>query len=98
MRNRACVSLFVLLALAWVCIAKDKTPITDDYITDEVSIRLASDPVVKGGNLKVEVKEGVVTLTGQVELVQQKDKAATLAKKVKGVKQVINHIETKKHG
>ena len=72
--------------------AKEKEPITDGTITDQVSIQLASDPIVKGGGLKVEVKDGVVTLSGQVELLQQRDRAAMLAKKVKGVKQVINNI------
>jgi osmotically-inducible protein OsmY len=82
----------MILALAAVCLAKDKQPLTDGYITDQVSIRLASDQVVKGGALKVDTKDGVVTLSGQVELQHQKDRAAELAKKVKGVKQVIDNI------
>jgi hyperosmotically inducible protein len=92
MINKACVSLLVILAFACVCLAKDKQPLTDGTITDQVSIRLASDQIVKGGGLKVDVKDGVVTLSGQVELLHQKDRAAMLAKKVKGVKQVINNI------
>jgi len=72
--------------------AKEKEPITDGTISDQVSIKLASDPIVKGGGLKVEVKDGAVTLSGQVELLQQRDKAAVLAKKVKGVKSVTNNI------
>jgi osmotically-inducible protein OsmY len=31
-------------------------------------------------------------LTGQVEELRQKDRASSLAKKVKGVKQVVNNI------
>jgi hyperosmotically inducible protein len=73
-------------------VAKEKEPLTDGTITDQVSIRLASDQIVKGGGLKVDVKEGVVTLSGQVELQHQRERAAMLAKKVKGVKQVINNI------
>jgi len=92
MKLKACISLFAILALASVCLAMAKEPITDGTISDQVSIKLASDPMVKGGALKVDVKDGVVTLTGQVELYAQKDKATTLAKKVKGVKQVINNI------
>ena len=53
---------------------------------------MASDEIVKGGNLKVDVNQGVVTLTGQVEELRQKDRASSLAKKVKGVKQVVNNI------
>ena len=92
MINKACISLLVIFALASVCLAKEKQPLTDGYITDQVSIKLANDQVVKGGALQVDVKQGVVTLSGQIELQKQKDRAATLAKKVKGVKQVINNI------
>jgi osmotically-inducible protein OsmY len=41
------------------------------------------------------VKDGVVTLTGQVDEPKAKDRAEKLAKKVKGVKQVINKITVK---
>jgi hyperosmotically inducible protein len=92
MINKACISLLVILALASVCLAKDKQPLTDGSLTDQVSIRLASDQIVKGGALKVDVKEGVVTLSGQVEDERQKDRATMLARKVKGVKQVINNL------
>ena len=43
----------------------------------------------------VEVKDGVVTLSGPVESKPQKDKAEHIAKKVKGVKKVVNNIEIK---
>jgi osmotically-inducible protein OsmY len=48
--------------------------------------------VVKGGALQVDVKDGVVTLSGAVDLGEQRDKAPKLARKVKGVKEVINNI------
>ena len=75
--------------------AADKKPQTDDAISDFVRLRLASDPDVKGGALDAACKGGVVTLTGVVETQSQKDKAAKLAKKVKGVKQVVNNITLK---
>ena len=43
----------------------------------------------------MDVKQGVVTLGGTVETQRQKDKATKLAKKVKGVKQVVNNIVLK---
>jgi osmotically-inducible protein OsmY len=89
-----CGSLLVLVLLAGVCLAADK-PITDDALYNQVRIKLADDPVVKGGALVVDVKQGVVTISGTVELEVQKEKAAKVAKKVKGVKQVINRIEIK---
>ena len=86
-----------LILLVSACLAADK-PVSDDSIYDKVRINLAIDIDVKGGNLTVEVKDGVVTLTGNVENQAQKDKAAHIAKKVKGVKKVINNIEVKLHG
>jgi osmotically-inducible protein OsmY len=86
----------VLLLLAGLCLAADKT-VSDDAIYDKVRIALASDIDVKGGALKVDVQQGVVTLSGGVENEMQKDKAARIAKKVKGVKKVNNNIEVR-HG
>ncbi len=94
---KICAVLMAFVLAAGVCLAADKT-VSDDAIYDNVRIRLASDRDVKGGgaDLKVDVKQGVVTLAGSVETQRQKDKAAKLAKKVKGVKQVINNLEVKK--
>jgi osmotically-inducible protein OsmY len=83
-----------LLLIAGVCLAADKQ-VTDDSISDHVRLRLASDPDVKGGALAVDVKDGEVTNGGTVESQRQKDKATKLAKKVKGVKQVVNNIALK---
>jgi len=71
---------------------KDR-PVTDDAITDFVRLKLASDPEVKGGALDVSVKQGIVTLHGSVETPKIKARAEKLARKVKGVKAVINNIE-----
>lgn len=75
---------------ATVGLAKDA--VSDDMIYNNVRIKLASDAVVKGGALDVDVKQGVVTLSGSVEMPKQRDRAAKLAKTIKGVKQVINNI------
>ena len=79
----------VLLAVS-LCLAADKP--NDDLIRDRVMLKVGSDPDAKVGGLGVEFKEGVATLTGVVETEAQKDKASKLAKKVKGVKQVVNNI------
>ena len=90
MINRYCVALLLIFALASVCIAAN--PLTDDIISDRVRLKLAGDQVVKGGALTVDVQQGVVTLSGQLELPKQKERAAKLAKGIKGVKQVVNSI------
>jgi osmotically-inducible protein OsmY len=76
--------------------SKSAASVTDDVITDQVRLKLAADPVVKGGALNVDVRAGVVTLSGVVAQDKQRAKAERVARKVKGVKQVINKIEIKK--
>ena len=71
---------------------KEKGPITDDTIRDQVMMHLAGDADVKGGGINVEVKDGVVTLTGPVDTDKAQHKAERLAKKVKGVKSVVNKL------
>jgi osmotically-inducible protein OsmY len=69
-----------------------KQPISDDTIYDQVKRRLANDMDVRGGGLQVDVKQGVVTIRGNVETEKQKTKATKLVKKVKGVKSVNNEL------
>ena len=94
MKVRLFAVLMALLLVAGVCLGADK-PVTDDSISDYVRLKLAGDPDVKGGALAVDVKNGVVTIGGIVETQRQKDKASKLARKVKGVKQVVNNITLK---
>jgi|SRR5271157_5699987 len=88
---RICASLLLAFLLAGVCLAADK-PLSDGAIEDQVRIKLAADPDVKGSAFKVECTNGVVTIGGQADNTHAKDKATKLAKKVKGVKQVINNL------
>jgi osmotically-inducible protein OsmY len=87
--------LFAMLAAPVALVAQDKKA-TDDYINDAVKQKLAADTVVKGGGLDIEVKDGVVTISGKVAEARQKSRAESLAKKVHGVKSVINNIKIEK--
>jgi len=89
------VLLTAFILLAGACMAADKS-VSDDKIWDQVSIKLTGDPIAKGGAFKVEVHEGVVTLSGPAETERQKDRAGKLAKKVPGVKQVVNNLTVTK--
>ena len=71
---------------------------SDDAIYDNVRRRLASDQLVKGGGLKVDVHQGVVTLSGSVEEQKQKDRATKLTKKIPGVKSVDNQLQITRKG
>lgn len=88
------VSVFVLIALLCVVCAPlgAQKSNTDDVLFDKVRLKLAGDALVKGGSLDVSVKDGVVTLRGKVEQEKQKHRAEHLARKVKGVKSVVNEL------
>jgi osmotically-inducible protein OsmY len=88
-------SLFVLAAflIGAVAPAFADQKRSDDQIYDQVRQRLAADRDVRGGGIAVDVKDGVVTLRGKVHEERQRHKAERVAKKVKGVKQVVNQLE-----
>jgi osmotically-inducible protein OsmY len=95
MKSKIYAFVVALFLLASVPFAKQDPPLTDDMITDQVRIKLSGDQLVKGGALQVDVKDGVVTLSGQVDEPKAKERAEKLTKKTKGVKQVINKITVK---
>jgi osmotically-inducible protein OsmY len=70
--------------------------VSDDALHDMVMRKLADDADVKGGGLNIDVKDGVVTLRGKLETEKQIQKAEKLAKKVNGVKKVVNEISLAK--
>jgi len=85
------LAVLVALALSAALVFAEK-PKGDGEIHDQVLIRLAGDQDVKGTGINVEVKDGVVTLTGKVETDKIRSKAEKLTKKVKGVKSVVNQL------
>jgi osmotically-inducible protein OsmY len=64
----------------------------DDRIYDQVRIKLANHPDVKGAAIDVTVEHGVVTLQGKVRTEKARQKAESVAGKVKGVKRVVNQL------
>jgi osmotically-inducible protein OsmY len=97
MNLKIILSVLLSLALFGSALAAEKLT-TDDAIYDYVRRKLASDQIVKGGGLEVDVKQGVVTLRGTVEEQKQKERAAKLAKKVAGVKSVDNQLTVVQKG
>src|SRR5215471_1142951 len=97
MNLKIILSVMLSLALFGAALAAEKLT-SDDAIYDYVRRKLASDQVVKGGGLEVEVHQGVVTLRGQVEEQKQRDRAAKLAKKIAGVKSVNNELTVVQKG
>lgn len=60
----------------------------DAWITTKVKSQLLADSDVKGLDINVSTKDGVVTLAGRVPTTAMRDKAISLAQGVKGVKKV----------
>lgn len=93
MKRFLAVALLMLSALTpSSLLAGQKGGDPDDRISDQVRMKLATDPDVKGGALDVTVKEGVVVIKGRVDTDKAKSKASHLAKKIKGVKEVDNEL------
>jgi len=80
---------FAVAASLW---AANKGPVSDDTLNDKVKLKLAADTDVKGSALGIDVKEGVVTLSGKGETEKQKAKAEKLTRRISGVKSVENRI------
>ena len=96
MRTKIATALLACFLMSAIAIAKDPPVVNDDTISDQIRINLASDKVVGVLPFDVKVKDGVVTLSGQADQGNQRARAEKLAKKVKGVKQVVNNITLKK--
>jgi len=82
--------LAAVLTLALAAMAQNAT--SDDALYDLVRIRLAQDVDVNGGAIDVSVKAAVVTLKGKIRSEKARVKAAKIAGKVKGVKDVVNQL------
>jgi osmotically-inducible protein OsmY len=91
MRLFSLAILFALL-LTPLLAQKDKTPVTDDIIVDQVKVRLADDSEVGGQPINVDAHGGTVVLTGKVTHDKLREKAEKIAKKVKGVIGVDNKL------
>ena len=80
------------LAQAQEAVPKPETnsqqPVGDAWITTKVKADLLASQDVSGLDIKVETRNGVVRLTGDVESKAQIDKAVSIAKSTKGVTDV----------
>jgi hyperosmotically inducible periplasmic protein len=66
-------------------------------ITARVKSALLADKVAPGMAINVDTVNGVVTLKGEVDSATQKARAAQVAKKVDGVRKVVNQLVVEKH-
>lgn len=92
MRRSLAVIAVLTASCAQLTLGADKSAPSDNRLVDQVRMKLAVDPDVKGGALDVTVKDGVVTIKGRVDSDKGKARATRIAKKVKGVKDVDNEL------
>src|SRR5690606_23929043 len=69
-----------------------REPVADTVIAARVRDELGNVRLADESDVNVEVREGVVQLSGFVESVEEKVQAADVASKVAGVRDVENHI------
>jgi osmotically-inducible protein OsmY len=74
------------------------TTMTDSDLQREVMNELNWEPSVDSAHIGVAVKDGIVTLTGHVTSYAEKWAAEEAAKRVYGVRAVVNEIDVKVYG
>jgi osmotically-inducible protein OsmY len=87
----AILAVLLLVSLAAPMLQAHKL-LDDDDIYDQVNRKLNNDSDIHG-RIKIDVKNGVVTLTGNVGTEKVRSKAEKIVRKVQGVKDVVNKLE-----
>ena len=72
--------------------------VDDAKITASVKAKLTAEKAANFTKIGVETSNNVVSLTGEVDSKDQKEKAGKLAKQVNGVKRVDNKLQIKSRG
>jgi osmotically-inducible protein OsmY len=86
------LSILVMSLLLMSAMAFGAQEMTGQSISDAVSDELLYDQAVLSTNINVQTTDGIVTLTGEVDNILAKERAARIAEVVKGVRSVINRI------
>ena len=76
-----------------VHISKEKTLVNDSWLTAKTKIALTADARVKGRQVNVETKKGIVSLRGMVDTPQAKTAAEEITRGIEGVASVRNELQ-----
>ena len=76
--------------------AQNRVEKRDDQVLDSVKERLKGRETLKDDNIDVEVKNGVVRLTGTVDGFGERMTALTVARSTDGVKSVVDDLRIQK--
>jgi len=77
------------LAIAFSAVACSQT---DSGVTTKVKAKFAQDDLVKAHEINVTTREGVVTLTGEVDTPRAREQAVRLARETEGVTNVVDDL------
>jgi hyperosmotically inducible protein len=94
-RSSLLAGVFVLIAGVAGCAntgEKSGAYVDDAWITTKVKSEMIANHEVKAHNINVDSTRGVVMLTGTAETEQESNKAAEIARGIKGVTAVENRI------
>ncbi|NIR51290.1 BON domain-containing protein [candidate division KSB1 bacterium] len=98
-KNQASVlTVLLVFTLTFLCIALVEDAravderIADKDISDAIQYHLIVDPNIPGNELDVQTIEGVVTLSGSVSNLLAKNRTLEIARTIKGVRAVVDHI------
>ncbi len=94
-RTSLAVAVLALILTAGVVVAAAQSrtvgqTIDDTVITTEIKAKLTADKLSNLTKVGVNTKQGVVTLSGTVDSVERRERAAQIAGSVKGVRGVVN--------
>jgi osmotically-inducible protein OsmY len=73
----------------------DQFEITDGNISAKIDDELQRDPAVDVSSVEVSTTDGIVELSGEVDNLLAKERAARIAEAVKGVRAVVNRLQVK---
>jgi len=89
----ALAALSLTSAVAFADTHGSHQPVKDSYITSKVKAELAADHATSARDIHVATVDGVVTLRGMAKSEAEKDRAEKDAMRIKGVREVENHIK-----
>jgi hyperosmotically inducible protein len=89
------IATFMSCASTAKCAESTGKYVDDSVITTKVKSLLAEDDFLKSFKISVKTYKGTVQLSGSVNSQEAVDKAGEIARSVKGVKSVKNHLKVK---
>lgn len=92
-RIRAVPAVFAAVLLLLTASAQAAPSLSDYDVSRAIEVELALDEAVDANRIDITTQDGIVTLSGNVDNILAKERAAHIARCVVGVRSVINRID-----